>query len=74
MEFCQSEKVGTLLYLPPTNEVYKGYVFTGVCLSTRGEGVLHPRGLGRHPSPQSDTTGYGQRAGGTHATGMHSCS
>ena len=34
--------------------------------------------LGRHPRvdrhlPTSDTTGYGQQAGGTHATGMHSC-
>ena len=27
--------------------------------------------LGR--SPFRDTTGYGQRAGGTHLTGMHSC-
>ena len=25
------------------------------------------------PPPPSDTTGYGQRAGGTHPTGMHSC-
>ena len=35
-----------------------------------------PRGLciqGRCASPQSDNTGYGQRAGGTHPTGMHSC-
>ena len=24
-------------------------------------------------TPPSDTTGYGQRAGGTHPTGMHSC-
>ena len=23
--------------------------------------------------PQWDTTGYGQQAGGTHPTGMHSC-
>ena len=23
--------------------------------------------------PQSDTMGYGQRAGGTHPTGMHPC-
>ena len=49
----------------------------------------HPLGkhpLGRHPSlgrqpivrhpprrPPSDTTGYGQQAGGTHPTGMHTC-
>ena len=49
-------------YLPPTNEVYEGYVFTGVCLSTWGVYALlhagiHPSGqtsLGRHP-PWSDT-------------------
>ena len=46
---------------------------------------LHPRGSasrGRsaskgkvcpNPPPPLDTTGYGQRAGGTHPTGMHSC-
>ena len=35
-------------------------------------GGLHSgRRLGRPPS--SDTTRYGQRAGGTHPTGMHSC-
>ena len=45
----------------------------------------HPIGrhpLGRHPLgrsprqtplPPSDTSGYGQRAGGTHRTGMHTC-
>ena len=27
------------LFLPPANEVWEGYVFTGVCLSTGGEGV-----------------------------------
>ena len=25
------------------------------------------------PPPQSDTKGYGQKGGGTHPTGMHSC-
>ena len=34
-------------------------------------GGPHPGGLGR--PPQLDTTRYGQRAGGTHPTGMHSC-
>ena len=33
-------------------------------------GGLHP-GTGR--PPPRDTTGYGQQAGGTHPTGMHSC-
>ena len=52
------------------------------CLSVilfRGEGWCLPKGmlgytadtpLGRHPT---STTGYGQLAGGTHPTGMHSC-
>ena len=43
---------GTLL-LPPANEVCKGYVFTGVCLSTVGSAPLHAGihtpPLGRHP-------------------------
>ena len=41
----------------------------GVCIQ-RG---LHPGGFGLTPPPQSDTTGYGQRAGGTHPTVMYSC-
>ena len=36
-------------FLPPANVVCEGYVFTGVCLSTRGgspsRGVLHPGGV-----------------------------
>ena len=41
-------------------------------------GGLHPgRGSastgGWADRPQSDTMGYGQRAGGTHPTGMHPC-
>ena len=32
-------------YLPPANEVCKGYVFTGVCVSTGGGGGLCPRGI-----------------------------
>ena len=46
----------------------------GVCV--QGEGVrFQGRELGRPPWPPDtwDTTGYGQRAGGTHPTGMHSC-
>ena len=35
---------------------------------------LHPElGLGRPPSDIWDTTGYGQQAGSTHPTGMHTC-
>ena len=40
-------------------------------------GDLHPEGgsasggLGRPTDPPSDTTGYGQRVGGTYPTGMH---
>ena len=38
--------------------------------ASRGEVCIRVVGLGR-PSPQSDTTWYGQRAGVTHPTGMH---
>ena len=34
------------------------------------QGGLHLRGWA---DPPSDITGYGQRAGGTHHSGMHSC-
>ena len=37
----------------------QGNVFTPVCHSA--------------PPPELNTTGYGQQAGGTHPTGMHSC-
>ena len=68
------------MFLPPANEVCKGYVFTGVCLSTVVglhlggllAGGLH-LGSGRTPRLKSDTMGYGQQAGGIHPTGMHSC-
>ena len=34
-------------------------------------GGICSRGVGQ--IPQSDTTGYGQRVGGSYPTGMHSC-
>ena len=59
----------------------QGNVFTPVCHSvhggragsaSRGEGSLHSGGLGwGWAYPQLDAMGYGQRAGGTHPTGMH---
>ena len=81
--------------LPSAKEVCKGYVFTGVCLSTGGvsaplhAGIHTPQTRGRQPPgadpPQSRPPGadtpcavhawrYGQQAGGTHPTGMHTCS
>ena len=90
--------------LPPANEVCKGYVFTCVCVPTRGStwaGTSPDRfttpqqvPLGRYPlagtasqagnPPSMYTPGqvppgalhagrYGQQAGGTHPTGIHSC-
>ena len=41
----------------------------GVCVAG---GVHSMGGMHATPSPPADTTGYGQRAGGTHPTGMHS--
>ena len=75
-----------LLFLPPANEVWGKVMFSqaSVALSTSGGGGLHQRGrsasgaggaasggVGQTPP---DTTGYGQQSGGTHPTGMHSCS
>ena len=61
-------------WLQPANEVCEGYVFTGVCLSTGGSASLHAwiRPLGRHTPKQWHA--YCQQAGGTHPTGMQSCS
>ena len=63
---------GNLEYLPPANEVWgkvrgRGVHASSVCVG----GVCIQWGLGR-PAP-SDTTGYGQQAGGTYPTGMHCC-
>ena len=98
--------------LPAVTKLGQGNIFTGVCLSTGGEGVsasVHagiytpcprnrpprsrppwtrdPPGAdppgsrpprtrdppgSRHP-PGKQTSAYGQRAAGTHPTGMHSC-
>ena len=66
-----------VFFLPLANEVCEGYVFTsggegglhrGVCIQRMGvciQGGLHPRG-------SASKGRYGQRAGGTHPTGMHS--
>ena len=64
----------------------QGNIFTSVCHSfcPQGRGVSAPRARGLHPGGLHhgrlgrlpsllETTGYGQRAGGTHPTGMHSC-
>ena len=70
----------------PQRSCGQGNVFTGVCLSTGGEGVCLsacwdaiPPGPGRPPRtrqipPGKKTPAYGLRAAGTHPTGMHSCS
>ena len=45
----------------------------GVCIQ---DGVCIQGRFGRtslHPQPPLDTIRYGQQAGGTHPTGMHSC-
>ena len=50
-----------------------GGVSFSACITGHMTGGPASRGLGRPPpSPQSDTTGYGQQALGTHANGMYS--
>ena len=61
-------------WLPSIPECITGHMTRGVYTQTEVciRGGLHPRrGLGR--LPPSDTTAYGQQAGGTHPTWMHSC-
>ena len=73
----------TPLYLPPANEVWgkvmflhpSAILFTGWGVSAPLHAGVHPQAdtplLGRHPL--LDSSGYGQQAGGTHPTGMHTC-
>ena len=54
----------------------QGNIFTSVCHSfspQRGWSASGVCIVGVGQTPPSDTTGYGQRAGGMHPTGMHSC-
>ena len=80
MTFIKHTQTGTScilkpLFLPPANEVCEGCVFTGVCLSTCWDTPAPeqtpPPTRGR-PS-QVHAGRYGQQAGGTHPTGMHTC-
>ena len=65
------------LYLPPATELGQGNVFTGICDSVH-RGVPASVHAGIPPPPEQSTRTeyagrYGQRAGGTHPTGMQSC-
>ena len=60
----------------------EGYVFTGICLSTRGRGVClsacwdttHTHTPGADPPREQTPPGEtATAADGTHPTGMHSC-
>ena len=66
-------KFWRLKFLPAANEVSSKVVFSqaSVILSTWGGVCIQV--VGQIPPPPSDTTGCGQRTGGTHPTGMHSC-
>ena len=77
----------TIQLLPPANEVWGKVMFSQVSViqstggsasreevsASRRRGVcIQEEGGVIPPCPPSDTTGYGQRAGGTHPTGIHS--
>ena len=77
IKFCLSK------FLPPATKLRQGNVFTPVCHSVHGgmrASMPPPPGThsrGSHPPwacrfpPPPDTMRYGQWAGGTHPTGMH---
>ena len=69
------------LILPLATKLGQGYIFTGVCDSVHRGGTwagtppldqVHPPGPGTPPGAVHAGR-YGQQAGGTHPTGMHSC-
>ena len=72
-----------LIFTARKRSLGQGNVFTSVCDSVHREGVSAPLYAGIHTPlantpkadtpPSSDTMGYGQQAGGTHPTGMHTC-
>ena len=81
-------KLNLIVLSPPANDAWSKVMFLhlshsvhrGVCLwgglhlGVRGSACregLPP--VGGSPPPPLDTTGYGQRASGTHPTIMHSC-
>ena len=82
------EEMRYFLLLPPPTKLRQGNVYTPVCHSVHIPRVDTPQAdtsLGKHPPskhtpgrhphphPCAVHTGYGQQAGGTHPTGMHSC-
>ena len=71
-------------FLPAATKLGQGNAFTGVCDSVHGGGSasvhagIPPRTRPpppdqADPPPGKQTAAYGQRAAGTHPTGMHSC-
>ena len=66
---------GMLSCYRPQRSCGQGNIFAPVCHSVhRGEGVSASVHAGIPPPPQDQTPpAYGQRAAGTHPTGMHSC-
>ena len=62
----------TLLLLPPATKLGLGYIFTGMYDSVH-RGGLPQCMMGYHPPGTEHAGRYGQRAGGTHPTGMQSC-
>ena len=59
--------------LPPANEVCKGYVFTGVCLFTRGTWVAGGNAWQGVCMVGACVGEMATAVGGMHPTGMHSC-
>ena len=69
---CQSNGFWSLCcYRPHTKFAKVLFGFTSVCFSVH-RGGLHP-GVGRWANLPSDAMWYGQRAGATYPSGMHSC-
>ena len=76
---------GANLLLPPATKLGQGNIFRSVCqefcsqggstqtLPLPGAGTPPPPPRSRHSPGAVHAGRYGQEAGGTHPTGMHSC-
>ena len=81
---CSISSYKENIFLPSANKVWGKVIFSVACVKNFVRGgstwagtpwqVIHPPGQVHPPQEQCMLGDNGQQAGGTHPTGMHSCS